>query len=108
MKNGKKLVLVLMASLIMGFAVSCATTGQYMPLDSHDTVIGTVQISFTVRNTINSREALNILSYAKLLEMAQLQYGTPIDVRDIMWASRQQIDNLNTEYSATGKVIKIQ
>jgi len=108
MKNGKKPALVLLVSLIMGLAASCASTGQYMPLDTHDTVIGIVQISFTVRNTINGREALNILSYAKLLEMAQLQYGTPVDVRDIMWASGQQIDNLNTEYSATGKVIKIQ
>jgi len=92
--------------ITVGLLSSCATTGQYMPLGSGDTVIGTVQISFTVRNTINGRDALNILSYAKLLEMAQLQY--PVDVKDIMWASGQKIDNLNTEYSATGKVIKIQ
>jgi len=103
----KKICFIILL-LICILLFSCSTTGQYMPLDSRDTVIGTVQISFAVRNTINGREAINILSYAKLLEMAQLQYGAPIDVRDIMWASGRQIDELNTEYTATGKVIKIQ
>ena len=32
MKNEKKLALVLMASLIVGLAASCASTGEYTPL----------------------------------------------------------------------------
>lgn len=90
---------------------SCASMGNFMPLNPSETIIGAVQISFTVRNTLNGREAINILAYVKLLEMAQLQYGQvgiAVDVRDIMWASGQPVDDLNTEYSATGKVIKIQ
>lgn len=105
-----KKALIIVLILATGLMDSCASTGRFMPLTSEDTVIGTVQISFTVRNTLNGRDALNILAYAKLLEMAQLQYGrdgTPIDVRDIMWASGQPVDSINTEYSAVGKVIKM-
>jgi hypothetical protein len=108
MKIGKKFALMLAASLIAGMAVSCASTGQFMPLEKGETVIGTVQAVFVARDTLNGRDAINTQAYIKLLEAAQWQYGQDgqIDIRDIVWVSGQPFDDQNTEYTASGKVVR--
>jgi hypothetical protein len=105
----KRVLLLLIIAGLAGMAVSCASTGNFMPLSSGETVIGTVQASFTARNTLNGRDALNIQAYIKLLEAAQGTYGQEalIDIRDIVWVSGQEVDNLNKGYTATGKVVRL-
>jgi hypothetical protein len=91
--------------------VSCASTGTFMPLERGETVLGIIQTAFVARDTVNGRDALNTLAYIKLLEAAQEQYardGVQIDIRDIMWTSGKKFDDTNTEYSAAGKVVKVQ
>jgi hypothetical protein len=118
MKNRKKLPLaklpfmftaIMVVGLLASLSVSCASTGNFMPVSQGETVIETIQASFTTRNTLNGRDAINTQSYIKLLEAAQGRYGrdTAIDIRDIVWVSGQAADNQNTEYSATGKVIQV-
>jgi hypothetical protein len=113
MKNRKKLPFYLATTavvfLVAAMTVSCASTGSFMPISPGETVIGTVQASFTARNTVNGRDAINTQAYIKLLEAAQGRYGrdTAIDIRDIVWVSGQAADDQNTEYSATGKVVQI-
>jgi hypothetical protein len=91
-------------------AVSCASTGNFMPLAQGETVLGTVQANFTARNTLNGRDMLNTQAYIKLLEVAQRKYEQDvlIDIRDIVWVSGKEIDSRNKEYAATGKVIQVQ
>jgi hypothetical protein len=102
-----------LTALVIGLLVSCASTGNFMPLAQNETVIGTVQASFVARNTLNGRDALNTQAYIKLLETAQQQYsrneqgGVPIDIRDIVWVSGREVDNVNKEYAVTGKVIRV-
>jgi hypothetical protein len=117
MKNGRKLPLnlavVIGAGLLFAILpVSCTSTGNFMPLTSGEKVIGTVQKSFTVYNSLNvNRDIINTQAYIKLLEAAQEKYGgeTLIDIRDIVWVSVKDVVTLvDTEYSATGKVIQIQ
>ncbi|MDR1468480.1 MAG: hypothetical protein LBT00_04240 [Spirochaetaceae bacterium] len=111
MKILRKLPFILTA-LVIGLLASCASTGNFMPLAPNETVIGTVQATFVARNTLNGRDALNTQAYIKLLEVAQWQYprneqgGVSIDIRDIVWVSGRDIDNLNKEYAVTGKVIQ--
>jgi hypothetical protein len=99
--------------MAIGFLASCASTGNFMPLSPNETVIGTVQTSFVARNTLNGRDALNTQAYIKLLEAAQQQYsrndqgGVPVDIRDIVWVSGRDVDNMNKEYAVTGKVIQV-
>jgi hypothetical protein len=92
--------------------VSCASTGNFMPLASGEKVIGTVQASFTVYNSLNAnRDIINTHAYIKLLEAAQEKYGgdTLIDIRDIVWISvKDMVTLVDTEYSATGKIVQIQ
>jgi hypothetical protein len=113
MKNRKTLPLYLaaitVALLLVSLSVSCASTGNFMPIAQGETVIGTVQADFVARNTLKGRDAINTQAYIKLLEAAQRRYGqdTAIDIRDIVWVSGQAADNQNTEYSATGKVVQI-
>jgi hypothetical protein len=107
MKNGRKMTFAL-AALVIGLLASCASTGQFMPLEKGVTVIWTVQTVFAARNTLNGRDAINTQAYIKLLEAAQRQYapdGT-FDIRDIVWVSGQSFDDQNTEYSAIGKVVQ--
>jgi hypothetical protein len=108
MKIGKKFAILLAAFLIAGMAVSCASTGQFMPLEKEPTVIGTVQTVFVARNTLKGRDAINTQAYIKLLEAALRQYASSgaFDIRDIVWVSGQSLDNQNTEYTATGKVVQ--
>ncbi|GHU98567.1 hypothetical protein FACS189483_06760 [Spirochaetia bacterium] len=114
MKNRNKLPLKFAAIMGVGLllaslSVSCASTGNFMPLSQGETVVGTVQASFVARNTLNGRDAINTQAYIKLLEAAQGKYGqsTAIDIRDIVWVSGKNVDNQNTEYSATGKVVQV-
>jgi hypothetical protein len=97
-----------MAFLITWMAASCASTGQFMPLEKGATIIGTVQTVFVARNTLNGRDAINTQAYIKLLEAAQWQYASSgaFDIRDIVWVSGQLFDDQNTEYTATGKVVR--
>jgi hypothetical protein len=108
-KNGRKGLFTLLAIAVMIF-VSCASTGQFMPLASGEKVLGTAQASFVARNTLNGRDAINTQAYIKLLEAAQRQYSSngAIDIRDVVWVSGQSVDDQNTEYTATGKVIQVQ
>jgi hypothetical protein len=113
MKNRKTLPLyiaaITVALLLASLSVSCASTGNFMPISQGETVIGTVQADFVARNTLKGRDAINTQAYIKLLEAAQERYGRDMafDIRDIVWVSGQAADNQNTEYSATGKVVKI-
>ena len=112
MKNGKKLIVVLMAFMIAGSITSCASTGEYKPLSNNETVIGTVQTTFVVRSSFFSmkkvRDAINTEAYIKLLEAAERKYTGNIDIRDIVWVTGRQIDKDpgSTEIFAAGKVIQ--
>jgi hypothetical protein len=110
MKIGKKLALVLVAFLIVGLAVSCTSTGQYMPLSSGETVIGTVQSTFSVHSTFfsmkSAKDMVNMEAYIHLLEIANQRYTGNFDIRDIVWVTGRSLDNVNTEISATGKVVR--
>jgi hypothetical protein len=112
MKNLRKLPFVL-TIMAIGFLASCASTGNFMPLAPNETVIGTIQATLVARNTLNGRDAINTQAYIKLLEAAQQQYsrndqgGVPVDIRDIVWVSGREVDNMNTEYAVTGKVIRV-
>ena len=92
--------------------LSCASMGNFMPLASGEKVIGTVQASFTVYNSLHAnKDIINTQAYIKLLEAAQQNYGGDviIDIRDIIWVSSKDVVTLvDTEYSATGKVIQVQ
>ena len=108
-----KLAAAFAAGLLFGILpVSCASTGNFMPLAPGEQVIGTTQASFTVYNSLNTnKNVINTHAYIKLLEAAQKQYGrdTRIDIRDIVWVAVKDIVTLvDTEYSATGKVIQVQ
>ena len=111
MKIGKKLALVLTASLLLGLAASCASTGHYMPLSSDETVLGTVQATFVVRSSLffleSAKDAVNTQSYIKLMEAAGEKHSGAFDIRDIVWVTGRSVDNENTEVSATGKVVQI-
>jgi hypothetical protein len=114
MKNRKTLLTAITVALLVAtMTVSCASTGSFMPIAQGETVIGTVQADFVARNTLKGRDAINTQAYIKLLEAAQERYSqaagqdTAIDIRDIVWVSGQAADNMNTEYSATGKVIQV-
>ena len=111
MKNEKKLALVLMASLIMGLAASCASTGEYMPLTKGETVIGTVQSTFVVHSSFFSlksvKDSVNTQAYIHLMEESGKKYSGNFDIRDIVWVTGKTVDHENTEISATGKVVQI-
>ena len=84
-----------------------------MPLSGNETVIGTVQVTFSVRSSFfsmqSARNAINSESYIKLLEEAGRKYSGNIDIRDIVWVTGRQAekDPASTEIFATGKVIRI-
>jgi hypothetical protein len=111
MKSRKKLVLVLMASLIMGMVSSCASTGKYMALSNDETVIGHAEATFVVRSSLlflqSAKDAVNTQAYIHLMEEAGKKYSGSIDIRDIVWVTGRSVDNENTEVSATGKVVQI-
>ena len=117
MKDRRKLPLTLAVTVVAGLlfasiSVSCASTGNFMPLAPGEKAVGTVQASFTVYNSLNAnRDIINTQAYIKLLEAAQEKYGgdTLIDIRDIVWVAVKDVVTLmDTAYSATGKVVQVQ
>jgi len=111
MKTVKKTICILTVLIITVFAASCVSTGEYMSLNDGETVIGTVQASFSYRTSFFSmkkvQNAVNTQAYIQLLEAAEKKYPGSIDIRDIMWVTGRSVDPQNTEISATGKVIRI-
>ena len=113
MNTVKRTIYFLAALLLITFAVSCSTTGEYMPLSNSETVIGTVQTTLIVKSTFFSmqsvKNAINTEAYIKLLDAAEKKYPGNIDIRDIVWVTGRMSDNdpTATEIFATGKVIRI-
>jgi hypothetical protein len=113
MKAEKKLVLILLVSLIAGLVFSCTSTGEYMPLSKDETVIGTVQANFETRSTVfllkskSGIDAVNKQAYIKLMEAAGKKYSGNIDIRDIVWVTGRSVDHEYTEVSASGKVVQM-
>jgi hypothetical protein len=113
MKTVKKTMTVLAALLIASLAISCATSGRYMPLSSSETVTGTVWATFMVRNTLFStkiaNDAVNTQAYIKLMEVAEQKYSGSIDLRDIEWVKtgHRSPDNHYAEITATSKVVQV-
>jgi hypothetical protein len=94
--------------MLSALLVSCATVGEYMPVSSGETVIGSIQTSFVARDTwFSKNEAINTQAYIKLLEAAVKKYPGAIDVRDIVWVTGRTIENINVEVAATGMVISL-
>jgi hypothetical protein len=113
MKIEKKLTLVFLASLIVGLAASCTSTGEYMPLKDGETVIGTVQTTFFVQSSFffmkSVKDTVNTQAYVRLMETAGQKYSGSIDLRDIVWVTgNSSSDNTKTEIFATGKVVRME
>jgi lysyl-tRNA synthetase class II len=112
MKAVKKIVYILAALLIFIFTVSCASTGEYMPLKSDETVIGTVQTTFLVQSSFffmkSVKNTINKQAYVRLMETAGQKYSGSIDLGDIIWVTgNSSSDKTQTEIFATGKVVRI-
>jgi hypothetical protein len=96
------------AAMAIGIMASCATVGQYMPISSGETAIGTIQTSFIARDSwFSKNETINMQAYIKLLEAAVKKYPGNIDVRDVVWVTGRTIDGINVEVAATGVVISL-
>ena len=113
MKAEKKIALtfVLVTLVLITLVASCESTGQYMPLSGNETVIGTVQVNFTVMGSMftmkSTRDAVDTQSYIRLLEAAGQKYPGNIDIRDIVWVTGDKTsDHISTIIFATGKVIR--
>ena len=103
MKNIRNLIPLLLSVM----TVSCATTGQFMPASFTDSVIGTVQADFVAVETWFTKDAINTQAYIQLLKKANSRYSEPVDIRDIVWTTGKNLDGLNKEIVATGRVIRI-
>jgi len=111
MKTKMKTVCVLAVLLPAIIAVSCSSTGNYMPLSNDEIVIGTVQATFAVRSSFffmkKVKDGIDTEAYIKLLEAAGLKYSGSIDIRDIVWVTGQSVNTTNTEIFAAGKVVQV-
>ena len=111
MKTTKKKAGILALLLLIAIAVSCASTGDYMPIAEGETVIGTVQTTFLVQSSLFSikkvRDTMNKQAYVGLMEVAGQKYSGSIDLRDIVWVTGNTINNTKTEIFATAKVVRI-
>jgi len=100
----------LLLLFIIGLMASCISTGNYLPLSSDETVIGTAQATFVVQSSLfflnSAKEKVNTQAYIHLMEAAGRKYSGEIDVRDIVWVTGRSVDNQHTEISSTGKVIQ--
>lgn len=73
-----------------------------------ETVLGTVQVHFTVRDAwFQKKDVMNMHVYIRLLEKAAREFPEAVDVRDIVWVTGRTLGNNNVEVSAMGKVIGI-
>jgi hypothetical protein len=96
---------VIILAMLLG---SCATVGQFKPVSGGERVIGTIQTTFTARDSwLKKNETINAQSYIKLLEAAAQRYSGEIDVRDIVWVTGRYLGGMDIEVSATGKVVSI-
>jgi len=97
----------LMVIIISCLFMSCSTIGNHLPIAHDEIVIGTIQTTFIARNTwIANKRSINTHIYLKLLESAVQKYSGDIDIRDIVWVTGRKVTPLDTEISATGKVIR--
>ena len=105
----RKTISVLAVLILITLAVSCASTGEYMPMAEGETVIGTVQTTFLVQSSFFSmkkvKETVNKQAYVGLMEIAGQKYSGSIDLRDIRWVTGSTVNNTRTEIFATAKVI---
>ena len=99
---------LLFAAVIAVLFISCSSIGQHLPLSSDEIVIGTVQTTFIARDTwLANKKSINAQIYIKLLEAAVQKYPGDVDIRDMVWATGRKVDPVNTEVSATAKVIRV-
>jgi len=104
-KIGSSLTLMLIVAVLL---ISCASVGQYMPISSQESVIGTIQATFVARDSWFSKdEILNTQAYIKLLEAAVQKYPGDIDIRDIVWVTGRTLGSGKIEVSAIGKIIEV-
>jgi hypothetical protein len=97
------------AGIIAMLFVSCSSIGQSLPISPNEIVIGTIQTTFVARDTwLSNKESINAQVYIKLLEAAVQRYPGNIDIRDIVWGTGRKISPLDTEVSATAKVIRVE
>ncbi|MDR1399378.1 MAG: hypothetical protein LBJ41_05605 [Treponema sp.] len=105
MKRKGIIIFIGMLSILIS---SCATVGQYMPISSGETVIGTIQTSFVARDSwLSKNKTINMQAYIKLLEAAVKKYPGDIGVRNVVWATGRTIDGINVEVVATSMVISL-
>ena len=97
--------------LAIGLLASCVT-GDYMAMkpSDHGVVLGIAESTFIVPGSFRYRRTINREAYISLMAEAQKQYpGVTVDIRDITWVIGQgDAANNNYEYSAMGKVIKVE
>jgi hypothetical protein len=99
-------VFAIILAMLLG---SCATVGQFKPVSEGERVIGTIQTTFTARDSwLKKNETINTQAYIKLLEAAAQRYSGEIDVRDILWATGRYLGGIDIEVSATGKVVSME
>jgi hypothetical protein len=104
----RSIIVSCIAGIIIALSVSCSTIGQYMPMSSDEIAIGTIQTTFVARDTwLSNKDNMNTQAYVKLLEAAAQKYSGEIDIREIMWVTGRKISPLETEISATAKVIRV-
>jgi len=113
MRNVKKIKFIVVMLALIALAVSCASTGEYMPLSGGETVIGTVQSTFFVQSSFFSmqkvKDSVNTQAYVRLMEAAGRKYHDNIDLRDIVWVTGDKSpDNTKTEIFATAKVVRVE
>ena len=102
-----KFVLKFCIAGIIMILSSCSTVGHHLPIAQDEIVIGTVQTTFIARNTwISNKKSINVHIYLKLLEAAVLKFSGEIDIKDIVWVTGRTVNPLDTEISATAKVIR--
>ena len=108
----KKTAMVLTIFLLIVLAVSCQSTGEYLPLSSNETVIGTVQTTFEVQSSFfpikSVKDTVNTRAYIMLMEAAERKYTGNIDIRDIVWVTGKPVDNIYIEIFASGKVVRME
>ena len=103
----KNKLFYLMVAIISCLFMSCSTIGNHLPIAHDEIVIGTIQTTFIARNTwIANKKSINTHIYLKLLEAAVQKFSGDIDIRDIVWVTGRKVTPLDTEISATGKVIR--
>jgi hypothetical protein len=95
---------------ILAIMMMSCVTGQYMRLEPSREVhiIGNIQSAFIITGGFRYRSVINEQAYISLLAEAQRKYpDINVDIRDISWVIGKQTDPNNYEYTALGKIIRI-